>query len=86
MTSAKSEMPTVKARAARKGQVVKIYGVPVRVTKREKWNANDVKIHFEDAGFGVPPEYVGRPLREVFLQLDTELDLHEASVQKASVK
>ena len=78
-----SEMPTVKAKAVRKGQVVKIYGVPVRVTKREKWNANDVKIHFEDAGFGVPPEYVGRALREVFLQLETELDLHE---KKATIR
>ena len=74
-----SEMPTVKARAVRKGQIVKIYGVPVRVTKREKWNSNDVKIHFEDAGFGVPAEYARHNLREVFLRLDTELDLHEAS-------
>ena len=79
-------MPTVKAKAVRKGQIVKIYGVPVRVIKREKWNSRDVKIHFEDAGFGVPPEYAGHALREVFLQLETELDLHEASVQKASVK
>jgi hypothetical protein len=73
-----SALKTVKAKAVRKGQVVKIYGVPVRVTKREKWNANDVKIHFEDAGFGVPPEYAAHNLREVFLQLETELDLHES--------
>ena len=82
----KSELPTIKARAVRKGQVVKIYGVPVRVTKREKWNSRDVKIHFEDAGFGVPPEYARHTLREVFLQLDTELDLHESSSQKAVIK
>jgi hypothetical protein len=78
---------TVKAKAMRKGQVVKIYGVPVRVTKREKWNSNDVKIHFEDAGFGVPPEeYARHALREVFLQLETELDLHESLSQKTAVK
>ena len=83
MTSA---LKTVKAKAVRKGQVVKIYGVPVRVTKREKWNAHDVKIHFEDAGFGIPPEYERFALREVFLQLETELDLHESSLQKAVAK
>ena len=44
----------VQASSIRKGSVVKILGVHVRVTKREKWSATNVKIHFEDIGHGLP--------------------------------
>lgn len=44
----------MKASNIRKGEVVKILDVHVRVTKREKWSATNVKIHFEDIGYGLP--------------------------------
>jgi hypothetical protein len=48
------ETKTVNGNAARKGNLITVEGVTVRVTKREKWSKTAVKIHFEDCGNGLP--------------------------------
>ncbi len=47
-------METVQASRVRKGSLIVVNGTTVRVTKREKWNSKTVRVHFEDAGNGLP--------------------------------
>lgn len=65
----------VLARNVRKGQLVNIYGVTVKVTKREKWNSGTVKIHFEDCGNGVPLGYQSTGNISAYLPLNKELEV-----------
>lgn len=44
----------VLASKVRKGQQVWLFGVLVEITKREKWNQRDVKIHYKNCGQGLP--------------------------------
>lgn len=70
----------VLASKVRKGQKIFIEGVLVEVTKREKWNSTDVKIHFKDCGNGLPKSSGWQKLcnqfgKSQFFKLDTELTL-----------
>jgi hypothetical protein len=67
---------TVPASKVRKGQIARIEGVFVRVTKREKWNSKDVKLHFEDAGNGLPEAYA--QIREKFFSLSCPIEVTDA--------
>lgn len=71
-------METVQASRVRKGQLVVIEGVTVRVTKREKWNSRSVRVYFEDAGSGIPASryyQAWTPASYRLLDLSTELTL-----------
>lgn len=48
------ETKTVDGSVARKGNLIVVEGVTVRVTKREKWSSVSVKIRWEDCGNGLP--------------------------------
>lgn len=47
----------VRAAKVWKGTTVVIDGLPVRVLKREKWNATHVRITWEDTGAAIPGAY-----------------------------
>lgn len=59
---------TVQASKVRKGQLISIGGVTVRVAKREKWRISGaVRVYWEDVGEGFPTAQFGfglRPLQE----------------------
>lgn len=44
----------IAASKIRKGMLVKMHGMIVKVRKREKWNKIYIKVHFEDGGYGLP--------------------------------
>lgn len=72
----------MKARDARKGAIIVVHAVPVRVTQREKWNSRRVKVHFEDCGSGLPERQFGAEvlsIREKMYDLDDELEVAPAA-------
>lgn len=72
----------VLASKIRKGQQVWLFGVVVEITKREKWNQRDVKLHYKDCGHGLPNrsglQKAAAPFEDsAFLRLTDLLDLHQ---------
>lgn len=70
----------VQASKVRKGHKVYVNGVLVLVTRREKWNSKRVKIHFQDAGNGLPLAQFGvqfLSITEKFFDTHEQLDTEE---------
>ncbi len=49
----------IEASKIRKGVRIRVNGVVVEVTQREKWNSKIVKVHFKDCGHGLPKAQFG---------------------------
>lgn len=64
---------TVQASKVRKGQLISIGGVTVRVAKREKWRSSGtVRVYWEDVGEGFPMIHAKPRMFDAF-QPDAEL-------------
>lgn len=69
---------TVAASKVRKGTLIVVDGVKVRVTRREKWNTKTVRVHFEDAGHGLPVARFGANMLTIqykSLDLNAEIEV-----------
>ena len=69
----------VAASKVRKGALILVNGVAVRVARREKWNKSQVKLTLEDCGAGLPQE--GSPngsfaISTCMRGLDEELEVY----------